>query len=337
MKRNFVFWIILLSLSSCATILNNRKQTIDIHTNEPVRLAVNNDTIPYQVNHHGIIVDRSKELLHLELFNENIKKDLYIQSRLSTAYWMNFFSPYFTGFLIDLVNEKRFAYPKTLYIDLNEVGNTYLTDQPIVKVYPEIKGIFKIAPLKTLNVVNPMLELSYEWPSNPDFSSQVSAAYIFPMSVWDYNSGDINPNMRGFSISLEEKYYLTRPSPNGLYLGFELSYLNNNFDRMYFFEDENIADTSDYYDYSYRDSIHIKKHAFSMNLKLGYQFFAKHLSFDIYVGFGARFKDVQHFDRIKPDDVFAWPRHPNIFYISDEEGKYWTVSLPLNFKIGWTF
>ncbi|NJO92623.1 MAG: hypothetical protein HC831_29415 [Chloroflexia bacterium] len=68
---------------------------------------------------------------------------------------------------------------KTLYIDLNDAGNTYLTDPPIEKVYPEIKGIFKIAPLKTLNIVNPMLELSYEWPNNHDFSSQASAAYIF--------------------------------------------------------------------------------------------------------------------------------------------------------------
>jgi hypothetical protein len=335
MKKKLALFVILASLTSCATIFNKKLQPIEIHTNEPVKVEANNQKIPYEVSQHGILVPRSKQPLHLKLYNNNVEKDFYIHSRLSTAFWLNFISPYYTGFLVDWLNQKRFAYPRAIYIDLENKENTYLPYLPFEKIHPGAKGIFKVTPLKAINFVNPGLELSYEWRNNQKFSSQVGVSYISPTSVWDYLV-DYEPNMRGFSASFEERYYLKRPSPHGLYLSFELSYLKNNYNAIHYFIDKDSLNTN--YNYNgYRDSIYIKKQTFSMNLKIGYQFFVKRISFDIYLGLGARYKDVRHFDRIRPEDVFESPRHPSIYYISDLEGKYWTASIPLSFKIGWVF
>jgi len=54
---------------------------------------------------------------------------------------------------------------------------------------------------------------------------------------------------------------------------------------------------------------------------------------DFHLGLGARYKDVYHFDKIKPDDEMEMPRHLNAYYINNLDGKYWTISIPLNFKL----
>ena len=88
---------------------------------------------------------------------------------------------------------------------------------------------------------------------------------------------------------------------------------------------------------NYVDTFRVKKQTYSLNFKFGWQLFVKRVSLDFYMGLGIRYKDVRHFDRIKPEDEMESPRHPNIYYITNLEGKYWTISLPLNFRIGWIF
>jgi hypothetical protein len=130
MKNALRLFTIVLSISSCATIFNKKYQTIDIYTNKPVNLEINQDTIPYAVNHHEVNVERGRENLDIKLFNDSTEKDVVIPSQLGISYWFNFYSPYLTGFLIDLTNPKRFVYPKTLYINMNSLDNDYLTYLP---------------------------------------------------------------------------------------------------------------------------------------------------------------------------------------------------------------
>jgi len=327
--------ILILLANSCATIFNSRTQVIDVYTNKPVKIAIKNDTVPYLINHHNFAIARSKEPICLSLFNDSIEKNIFVNSELSPVLILNLFSPAFSGFLIDWTNQKRFTYPRTIYVDMNNLNNDYLKYVPWEYTPYSRKNILKITPLKTINFVNPGLELGFEWLNSQKFSSQFSATYIFPMSVWDIKEKFI-PDMKGFALSLEEKYYLNRHAPNGIYLGLEFGYLNNKYNAIYDFEDSNTPDSL-YYIAGYSDSIFIKKQTYSLNLKLGYQQIIKRLSFEIFLGLGVRYKDVRHFDRIKPEDVFASPIEPNIYYIADMEGKYWTISIPINFKIGWTF
>jgi len=64
-------------------------------------------------------------------------------------------------------------------------------------------------------------------------------------------------------------------------------------------------------------------------LKIGYQYFIKRFSFDVYAGLGARYKDVHYFYETEPN-IFS-----DYFRIEDREGKYWRFIVPVSFKIGW--
>lgn len=113
--------------------------------------------------------------------------------------------------------------------------------------------------------------------------------------------------------------------------------MKNRYKDIGYFGVKNIYSDTTYNFTNYPDSFGIKKQTYSLNFKLGYQFIFKRLSFDLYAGLGLMRKNVKHFDRIDPSDEMEMPRHPNIYYIANREGKYWAVSIPLNIRIGWLF
>lgn len=169
-----------------------------------------------------------------------------------------------------------------------------------------------------------------------NFSTQLSASYYLPTNIYDLEN-NFKPNIKGYSFAIEEKYYLNKSTPLGTYLSFEFKYLNNQYKDIWNFGVKNIFyDTTSNFT-NYTDTFGIKKQTYSFNLKLGYQLLIKRFAIDFYAGLGLRYKDVKHFDRINPKDEMEMPRHPNLYYITNREGKYWTVSIPINIKIGWTF
>ena len=145
------------------------------------------------------------------------------------------------------------------------------------------------------------------------------------------------PDIKGFQASIEEKFYFEKSAPAGPYLSFEFKYLKNQYKDIWNFGVKDIYSDSTYNFTNYPDTFGIKKQTYSFNLKVGYQLIYKRLSLDCYGGFGLKYRDVEHFDKIHPEDEMERPRHPNIDYISNRKGKYWTVSIPLNIRIGWTF
>jgi hypothetical protein len=88
---------------------------------------------------------------------------------------------------------------------------------------------------------------------------------------------------------------------------------------------------------SYPDSITISTFTFSTNLKYGHQFFFYNTVLDIYVGLGLKYRSNVHSGRSNPGDEMESPVDFNFDYLTRHEGKYWTVSIPLNFRIGLTF
>jgi hypothetical protein len=72
-----------------------------------------------------ISVLRSQEGLNLTVKNDSTKATFYLQSNLSTAFWLgNLFSAGLVGYAIDMTNDKRYTYPKTLTI--NSVNGSLL-------------------------------------------------------------------------------------------------------------------------------------------------------------------------------------------------------------------
>ena len=196
-------------------------------------------------------------------------------------------------------------------------------------------NILKITPLKITGFVNPSIEVSHETRTGKSFSTQFMASYLLPSSVWNLGTG-VNPGVKGLRVAVEEKFYLKRSAPLGRYVSVEFNYLKNQYKDIWYFGVANIyADSTSFNNYP--DTFGVKKQTFSFNFKFGHQVIVKRLAFDYYVGFGLKYRDVTHFDRINPSDEMEIPRHPNVHYFKNLEGKSWTVSIPLNLRIGWTF
>ncbi len=327
-----------LTMCSCATMFNAKSTSLTIITSEPSNLVISRDTIKDLSASKSFTFDRDIKPIEVTAFNDSLSKTISIESRNSFTYWLNSIPNLhlWTGFYIDTKTKKRYTFPKTVYIDLTAEDSSYLTYKPLDRTYDEYSDIFKITPLKLLGVVNPSIELSYERRTGRSFSTQLMASYLLPISIM-YMGNDLKPDIKGFRVSIEEKYYFKRSAPLGPYVSFEFDYLNNRYKDIWNFGVKNIYSDPPLIFTNYADTFGIKKQTYSFNLKFGYQLLVDRLFFDFYVGLGLRYKDVKHFDRINPNDEMEKPRHPNFYYITNLDGKYWTISIPLNVRIGWAF
>lgn len=338
MRRCSLYIILAITSTSCATLFNTRTTNVTIVSSEQGDFVVNNDTLIKDTTSLFLSVIRNKEPLVIEVFNDSLSKTAVVKAKNSFAYWLNLYPNLhlWTGFIIDTKTKKRWTYPKTVYLDFERSDIAYLTSPPkeeFLNLYP---NIFKIAPAKTLLWVNAGIELSYERRTRRNFATQATVSYLLPASILTLGD-DFKQHIKGFVVALEEKFYF---KPSGLsdpYLGLEFSYLDNRYHDIWSF---GIADTySDtaYQFTNYTDKFGIKKQTYSLNLKLGMQIVVNRLVFDLYAGLGLKYKDVRHFDRLNPADEMELPRHPNVWYITNKEGRYWTLNIPLSVKIGWCF
>ncbi len=330
-----ILTIISLILSSCATMLNSNRTSLTINTSIPCKLVVNKDTVNNYITQKNITVERDKKPLVVTAFNDSLTKTIIIDSKNSFAYWLNLYPNWhlWTGFIIDTKTKKRYTYPTTIYIDLVKKDSSYLTFIPLAKPYDKYLNIIKITPLKSIGIVNPGLEISFERKFSNYFTTQLMASYLFSISVWDLNS-DFKSNTKGYRFAIEEKYYFKNSAPIGPYISLEFDYLRNQYHDIVNFSDSNILSVTSNNNY-YFDTIGIRKKTYSFNFKLGYQIVIKRFSVDFYAGLGARYKDVVHTDKLKPNDEME--QVSNIRYITNKNGQFWTISTPLNIRLGWTF
>jgi hypothetical protein len=314
-------------------LFNSRAVELNIITDVPATVVMNKDTLKNINNQSKIGVLRQKEPISLTVFNDTISKNISIRSKSSFAFWSNFGFCYGLGMIIDKNSPKRYTFPNTVYVSLkdNEVKYSHI-DSPRKK----IKYIVKMTPLKIVDLVNPGIELSLERRTGNYFATQLMASYLLPFTFEDFNT-IYKPNIKGYRVAIEEKYYFRKTTPTGPYISLELNYLKNRYRTIESFGIKNIYSDSTYNNTNYSDTIRIYKQTFSINFKFGYQFIVNRLSFDFFAGPGLRYKDVRHLDRINPNDEMQMPREPNEHYITNVNGQFWTFSMPLNIRIGWTF
>lgn len=331
MKIQLLYFIIILTCSSCATLLNKKNTQLEIITNSPATVVLGKDTLKNINNITYLDVLRQEKPLSIAVFNDSIVKKVTIDSKNSFAYWANlgFYSG--LGMLVDRNNPKRYTYPKTVYLDMENGDNSYTT---LSNKGIKNKLILKITPLKLIGANNPGLELSAEKGMGNRFTSQIMASYLLPVRFTDIGN-DFQPNIKGYRLAIEERMYLKKFAPVGSYLGFEFNYMKNKF--------QDIVEYSSYSGYffpmshkTYSDSLGITKQTYSFTLKFGHQFFVKKgISLDLFTGFGLRYKDVRHFNLSHPKEEIFMSNDPDILYIGNKRGKYWTINVPLSLRIGW--
>jgi len=335
---NRVLLILILAFSSCATIFNAKTTYVTVITSSPSKMILEGRTLNYTGTKKIINVERKREPLNITVFNDSLTKTVDIASMNSSAYWLNLYPNLhlWTGFLIDAKTNKRYSYPETVYIDLTKNDGTYLTYKPLDKQYSKYSNILKISPLKMFDLMNASIDLSYERRTGKSLSTQFMVSYLMSNSAWDFG-GSYRPNIKGFRIGAEEKYYFKKSANLGSYISFEVNYMKNKYRDIATFGPKYIHGDTTHIFIEYADSIGIKKQTYTFNFKYGYQFILKRLSIDFSTGIGLRYKDVVHTDRINPNDVLISRIQFNFENINNQNGNYWTVIFPLSIKIGWTF
>lgn len=335
---NIVLLILIMSFSSCATIFNAKTTYVTVITNKPSKMILEGRTLNYTGTKKIINVERKKEPLNITVFNDSLTKTVDIASINSFAYWLNLYPSWhlWTGFLIDAKKNKRYSYPETVYIDLAQNDGTYLTYKPLDKKYSKYSNILKLSPLKIYDLMNPSIDLIYERRTGKSLSTQFMVSYLMSNSVWDFGNS-FKPEIKGFRVAAEEKYYFRKSANLGPYISFEVNYMKNHYRDIATFGPKYIHGDTTHIFNEYADSIGIKKQTYTFNFKYGYQFILKRLSIDFSAGIGLRYKDVVHTDRINPNDVLVSRYGLNFRNISIQNGKYWTAVFPLSIKIGWTF
>lgn len=116
--------------SSCATLMNSRTERIDIHTTQPARVVLAQDTFPQVKNRTKLWVPRSRQPLKVQLLTDSSANTFWINSSNSPAYWLNLYGTYGLGMLVDQNNPKRFSYPSRVFIDPLDPSGTYSRVDP---------------------------------------------------------------------------------------------------------------------------------------------------------------------------------------------------------------
>lgn len=149
--RFFLLIVVVLSLTSCATIALRNYYTMSISSDLPKSEAVVNQTNRYQLPSR-VAVPRSSENLSLTILqNDTIVSDTTLTARLNNHFlWGNLGFLYVAplGWLVDLSNERRFTYGQHIHVDTQ--GNIRQLNRAFSNKYAEVnfrnreKGNFSI-------------------------------------------------------------------------------------------------------------------------------------------------------------------------------------------------
>ena len=133
MKKCIILIIPLIILGSCATIINRKTQRIDIITNTPASVKINDEILLNVKNRTKFIALRDVRPIKLYVFNENFSKELILDSRNSFPYWFNIYANAGLGMLIDKDSPKRYVFPKRVYVDMTNSVNSFTLYNPTIR------------------------------------------------------------------------------------------------------------------------------------------------------------------------------------------------------------
>ena len=144
--------LLLLTMTSCATMFLNKTYNLEVSSDDRKAKVIVNDSLynlPTKVE-----VLRSKEDLCLTLVSDTVKKDFIVKSKLNTTFkYLNLGTVLPIGYLVDLTNDKRYYYGKSVFLKTRrpspfskkpteEKGNLYLS------VFSPHINIFSLVPAR---------------------------------------------------------------------------------------------------------------------------------------------------------------------------------------------
>ncbi len=197
----------------------------------------------------------------------------------------------------------------------------------------------KLSPIRLVDPINPGFELSLERSFKGSWSTQVSVAYIADL----FKTATYFEQMNGYRFGLEQKYFVLNTRIVRPYAAVEAIFYHVTFKASEKFENNQLFLNEEGYEErryrSYTDTFSVYKNTFTLNTKIGVQVLLNSLVLEAYVGLGLKYRAVEHGDRQYPEDKLVrydtWIPSPKLMAVS--EGRYFTLSVPLNVKIGYRF
>lgn len=114
--RIILLAVFILNLCSCATVLNDSKQTVLVHANDPSSIVYDGsfrDTRAGKV----LTTHRSGDSLEFYFVSDSVTKRFAVAPRYSANWYANILCNFGIGMLVDRNTPRKFSYPSDIWID----------------------------------------------------------------------------------------------------------------------------------------------------------------------------------------------------------------------------
>lgn len=313
MRQYLLLLLALLFLNSCATVLNGKTTKVNIHA--PKGTIVTHDSATYQIDddYIQIITKRSKDSLRLTLSNDSILTPFAFQKRTSALLFLNLYTPYGAGFLLDLTNPKRFTYKRNLRFKIDSTQQKFISPSNAPLVFKKHDVFVYTTPLKAIDFfTQPMLTLGAEYFVFKDVSISAEYGTVFTKRLGKKPKFEVFKN-KGRAFRYELKLYnLLGKSRNqrfNNYLGFETRFL-----RFQFSDQDSYYTTNEDINYYVNVPFGVDKKVDIFNLKYGVNYpIGKRFYFDVYTGLGIRIRDIKNIYSTEP------PERDTTYFTDDDD------------------
>ena len=332
MKQLFGLLIILLVSSSCTAVFNSSYTDIKFKSSKAAEFVIYGDTLATDADQSILLaVENGRQPLEVVVSTDKQEKNLQIKSFKPVYYWANLAS-YGLGFIVDEIIQKKYTYPKKIYVDFTDSVETYLPYFPMQQSLIADKNKLSISPIALIGQFHPGIEVSYQRLFGENMAIQIG------VNKFIEKNNDYSRNVGGFRLNLEGKNYLRNQEKNRFYSSLNIEYLRKDHEADF---DVFIAGVLDDFtdDQFFTQRFSVEKRFISLTPRIGFEhYITPKLVFDAFFGIGARYRETRVLDVDPTFDISdaGWGWFDNS-YLSNRPRSTMTFNFDMNFKIGWVF
>ncbi len=321
-----------LLVSSCATMFNPKTGSVTVRTSEAIKYIHQKDTIQSNPDSDTTFLEWSqKEPIELKILKPNGQETISIPPRLTRWYWMNGLNV--VGFLVDEITQKKYRYPKKVFIHSSPTSTSYIPYFPMDSSLIQKKNKLLITTLSWIGWTHPGLEISFERLHGINRSTQFSYYHFISKPI------GLADNSKGFKIGLEEKFFFRNMDKVRLYSSITLEYFYKEHDSNLSWVLDDIPQNANR-DRYFEQVTTIQKRFLSITPRIGVQkYLSNRLVLDAFFGVGIRRRDTKHLNapafstHIRNGGFYL----PDLDYPSNKVSTRFSPNIDLNLRIGWTF
>lgn len=323
-------------MSSCATIVNQPYQDINLKSNESATLLIEGDTLTLNENEIlSVNVKRGRKPLKIVVINEFKSSQIDVTSYRPAHYWANVAS-LGVGFIVDEIGNRHRVYPKKVFLDLDNSQALYTPYFPMPERLIKDRNKLSITPSVLAGRFNPGLEVSYQRLVGSKSAIQLSMTSLFN------RDSQYSRNASGFRAGIEIKKYNRDQEKTRFYSSVNLEYFEKNHlaDFTVWDEDEAVnRDDNFYNDIDSESRLTVDKTYISLTPRVGIEhYLTEKLVVDGFFGMGLRHRRSQ-VSGLDPDLSIRRDLLSNLFEstLSNGPRNALTLNFDLNVRIGWVF